>query len=120
MLLDTGFVVRKTFDALCRLAKLSPKILIESRPPSNLLALAEAQLGVAIIPSAVTTHRYRLRVTRITHDRKPLREPLSIVWDNRRALPRYAQDFAKLLAAHMRERGYAVDAERDGRAKQGP
>jgi DNA-binding transcriptional LysR family regulator len=120
LLLDTGFVVRKTFDALCRLAKLSPKILIESRAPSNLLALAEAQLGVAIISSAVATHRYDLRVARITHDRKLVREPLSIVWDNRRALPRYAQDFAKLLAAHMRERGDAVSAKRRRRVRQGP
>jgi DNA-binding transcriptional LysR family regulator len=119
LLLDTGFVVRKTFDALCRLAKLSPKILIESRAPSNLLALAEAQLGVAIIPSAVMTHRYDLRVARITHDRKVLREPLSIVWDNRRVLPRYAQDFAKLLAAHMRERDDAVSPKRSGRVRQG-
>jgi LysR family nitrogen assimilation transcriptional regulator len=120
LLLDTGFVVRKTFDASCRLAKLSPKILIESRAPSNLLALAEAQLGVAIIPSVVMTHRYDLRVARITHNRKLLREPLSIVWDNRRALPRYAQDFAKLLAAHMHQRGDAVSTKRSGRARQGP
>jgi DNA-binding transcriptional LysR family regulator len=110
LLLDTGFVVRKTFDALCRLAKLGPKILIESRAPSNLLALAEAQLGVAIISSVVMTHRYDLRVARVTHDRKLVREARSIVWDNRRALPRYAQDFAEVLAAHMGEHGDTVGA----------
>src|SRR5262249_21559908 len=101
LLLDTGFVVRKTFDAVCRIAKLKPKILIESRAPSNLLALAEAGHGIAVIPSVVLTHRYTLRSTRITHGGKALREPLSIVWDNRRALPRYAIDFAKLLAGNM-------------------
>jgi DNA-binding transcriptional LysR family regulator len=103
LLLDSGFVVRKTFDAVCRLAKLKPNILIESRAPSNLLALAEAGHGVAIIPSVVLTHRYTLRIFRITHERKPLREPLAVVWDKRRVLPRYAQDFCELLAAHMRE-----------------
>jgi DNA-binding transcriptional LysR family regulator len=107
LLLDSGFVVRKTFDAVCRLAKLKPKIVIESRAPSNLLALAEAGLGVAVIPSVVLTHRYKLRVARITHNGKPLREPLSIMWDKRRALPRYGRDFCELLAAHMHKLGTA-------------
>jgi DNA-binding transcriptional LysR family regulator len=77
-------------------------ILFESRAPSNLLALAEAGYGVAIIPSVVLTHRYTLRVLRITCERKLLREQLGVVWDKRRVLPRYAQDFSQLLAAHMR------------------
>ncbi|MGE5793094.1 MAG: LysR family transcriptional regulator [Bacteroidota bacterium] len=103
LLLDSGFVVRRTFDAVCRLARIKPDILIESRTPSNLLALAEAGHGVAIIPSVVATHRYRVRVVRVTHERKPIREPLAVVWDKRRVLPRYAADFSALLAAHMRE-----------------
>jgi len=103
LLLDAGFVVRRTFDAVCRLAQLKPNILIESRAPSNLLALAEAGHGIAIIPSVVQTHRYTLRIARITHEHKPLREPLAVVWDKRRVLPHYAQDFCELLAAHMRK-----------------
>ena len=103
LLLDSGFLVRRTFDAACRLAGLHPKILIESRAPSNLLALAEAGHGVAVIPSVVLTHRHALRIVRITHDGKPLREPLGIVWDKRRVLPRYARDFSEMLADHMRD-----------------
>jgi DNA-binding transcriptional LysR family regulator len=103
LLLDSSFVVRKTFDAVCRLAKLKPNILIESRAPHTLLALAEAGLGVAIVPSAIRTHHYTLRVVRIAYKRKPIREPLAVVWDKRRVLPRYAKDFCELLAAHMRE-----------------
>jgi DNA-binding transcriptional LysR family regulator len=103
LLLDSGFVVRRTFDAVCSLAKLEPTILIESRAPSNLLALAEAGHGVAVIPSVVSTHRYALRSASITHEHKKIREPLSVVWDKRRTLPRYAQDFAEQLAAHMRK-----------------
>jgi DNA-binding transcriptional LysR family regulator len=103
LLLDPGFVARKTFDAACRLARLKPNVLVESRAPHTLLALAEAGLGVAIIPSAVQTHRYTLRVVRITRERKQFREPRFVVWDKRRALPRYGRDFCELLAAHMRE-----------------
>jgi DNA-binding transcriptional LysR family regulator len=103
LLLESRFVVRKTFDTACRLARLKPNILFESGVPHNLLAFAEAGLGVAVIPSVVQTHRYALRLARITHERKLLREPLAVVWDKRRELPRYVQDFCETLAAHMRE-----------------
>ncbi len=103
LLLDSGFVVRKTFDTACRLARLRPTVLFESGVPHNLLAFAEAGLGVAVIPSVVRTQRYRLRLAHILHERKPIREPLAVVWDKRRALPLYAQDFCANLAAHMRE-----------------
>jgi DNA-binding transcriptional LysR family regulator len=103
LLLDSSFGLRNTFDAACRLAGLKPNIFIESRSPQALLALAEAGHGVAIIPSVLSTHRYRLRIVRITHRRRPLREPLGAHWDKRRAFPPYAKDFCEALAAHMRE-----------------
>jgi DNA-binding transcriptional LysR family regulator len=87
LLLESGFVVRKTFDTACRLARLRPNVLFESGVPHNLLAFAEAGLGVAVIPSVVQTLRYTLRRARITYERKPLREPLAVVWDKRRILP---------------------------------
>ncbi len=80
---------------------LKPNVLIESRAEHTKLALAEAGLGVAIISTTVQTHRYNLRTVRITYKRKPILEPLAVVWDKRRMLPRYAQDFCELLAAHM-------------------
>jgi DNA-binding transcriptional LysR family regulator len=103
LLLDSSFGIRKTFDAACRLAGFKPSIAIESRSPQALLALAEAGHGVAIIPSVLSTHRYRLRIVHITHRRRPLREALGAHWDKRRALPPYAKDFCESLAAHMRE-----------------
>ena len=62
LLLDSAFVVRKSFDAVCRLANLKSKIVMESRAPSNLLALAEAKHGVAVIPSVALIYRYKLRL----------------------------------------------------------
>jgi DNA-binding transcriptional LysR family regulator len=102
LLLESSFFVRTTFDAACRLAGLKPNIFIESRAPHTLLALAEAGHGVAIVPSVLPTSRYRLRIARITHRRRPLRLPLDIVWDKRRLLPPYARVFCESLAAHMR------------------
>ena len=103
LLLDSSSVIRGTFNAACRLAGLKPNIFVESRSPQALLALAEAGHGVAIVPSVLPTHRYRLRVARIMHRRRPLREPWAALWDKRRALPPHARDFCEFLAAHIRE-----------------
>jgi LysR family nitrogen assimilation transcriptional regulator len=103
LLLDPGFMVRRTFDAACRLASLNPNIRLESRTPHTLLALAEAGHGVAIIPSQLRTNRYLLRIVRLTYRGRPLREPLAILWDKRRRLPRYASAFTEMLAQHMRD-----------------
>src|SRR5436190_6470320 len=103
LLLDSSFVARQTFDAACRLAGLRPSIFMESRAPHTLLALAEAGHGVAIVPDVLPTHRYRLRVVRLTHQGKPLVQPLAVLWDKRRALPPYAEDFCNSFVAYMRE-----------------
>lgn len=103
LLSHTSFSARKTFDAVCRLAGLKPNILMESRAHHTKLALAEAGLGIAIISTTVQTHRYTLRTVRITYKRKPILEPLAVVWNKRRVLPRYAEDFCESLAAHMRK-----------------
>ena len=42
ILQDPAFVVRRVFDAACRLAGLKPNILLESRAPHTLVAMAEA------------------------------------------------------------------------------
>lgn len=103
LLLDSGFGFRRAFDAACRLAGIAPKVQFESRAPHTLLALAEAGHGVAIIPSALRTHRYTLRIARLTFAGEPLREPLSILWDKRRPLPRYASTFCDMWTEHVRK-----------------
>lgn len=103
LLLDADFVLRRTFDAACRLAGLKPNVLLESRDPRTLLAMAEAGHGVAIIPSVLRTRHYALRIVALTYRGKPLREPLTIVWDKRRPRPRYAADFCEMLAEYVRE-----------------
>jgi len=103
LLLDPGYSVRRLFNAACRVADVEPTILLESRAPHTLLALAEAGTGVAIIPSVLRTDRYRLKIARVTHRRKPLRDRFVIQWDKRRPMPGYAQNFCVVLAAYMHE-----------------
>ena len=103
LLLAPEFMVRRTFDAACRLAGLRPNIRFESRAPHTLLALAEAGHGVAIIPSQLRTNRYRLKVVEVTHRGKALREPLAMLWDRRRPLPPYATAYCEMLGEYVRE-----------------
>jgi DNA-binding transcriptional LysR family regulator len=103
LLLDSGFGFRRAFDAASRMAGLKPTILFESRNPHTLLALAEQGHGVAIIPSQLQCRRYELRVVGLTHRRRVLQEPLTISWDKRRSLPRFATDYCAMLAAYMRQ-----------------
>jgi DNA-binding transcriptional LysR family regulator len=103
LLLDSEFIVRRTFDAACRLAGLKPNIRFASRAPHTLLALAEAGHGVAIIPSQLRTSRYRLRIAQLTHGGKTLREPLAMLWDRRRPLPSYATAYCEMLSEYVRQ-----------------
>jgi LysR family transcriptional regulator, nitrogen assimilation regulatory protein len=105
LLLESGYSIRRTFDAASRLSGLQPNILLESRSPHTLLALAEAGRGVAIIPSAVRIDRYTLRFVWVTQRHKPLQAPAAAQWIKRRALPAYAKEFCKLLGEYMREVG---------------
>jgi LysR family transcriptional regulator, nitrogen assimilation regulatory protein len=103
LLLDSGYSVRRLFNAACRVANIEPNILLESRAPHTLLALAEAGEGVAVVPSVLRTERYRVKIARVTHRRKPLRDRFVIQWDKRRPMPAYALNFRDALAAYMRE-----------------
>ena len=97
------FAMRRNFDAACRLAGFTPNNVLESRAPHALLAMAEAGHGVAIIPSALRIHRYRVRVLRVTYRAKALEEPLAVLSDKRRPLPGYAKVFCEMLAEHVRK-----------------
>ena len=103
LLMDGGFGFRRAFDAASRMAGLKPSIRFESRNPHTLLALAEAGHGVAIVPSQLQCHRYQLSIVGLTYRGRSLREPLTISWDKRRPLPRFATDYCGMLAAYMRE-----------------
>jgi DNA-binding transcriptional LysR family regulator len=103
LVLGTEYVFRRNLDAACRLAGVQPNIAFESRTPHTLLAMAESGHGVAIVPSALRTDRYQLRVAALTYRREPLRERSAIYWDRRRPRPRYAEAFCDLFGAYMRE-----------------
>jgi DNA-binding transcriptional LysR family regulator len=99
----TEFLMRRHFDAACRLAGFTPNYVLECRSPHALLAMAEAGHGVAIIPSALRVHRFQVRRVRVMYRGKPLDEPLAMLWDKRRPLPAYARIFCDMVAEHVRQ-----------------
>jgi DNA-binding transcriptional LysR family regulator len=101
LLLDSGFGFRRAFDAACRVAGVKPQIRFESHSPHTLLAMAEAGHGIAVIPSALRTDRYALSIVAITYRGRVLREPLTVMWDRRRPLARYAVAFREMWVAHV-------------------
>jgi DNA-binding transcriptional LysR family regulator len=103
LVLEAGFSVRRTFDAACRLAGLKPRVRFESRAPQTLLALALAGHGVAIIPSTLRVGLHDLQIARVTCRGRPIREPVTFVWDRRRPLPPYAAAFCEMCAEHVRQ-----------------
>jgi DNA-binding transcriptional LysR family regulator len=103
LLLNSGYGLRRAFDAACRLAGLTPNIRLETRSPHTLLALAEARHGMAIIASTFQAKRYNLKIVPITFRGGRLREPLAVLWDKRRPLPRYATAFCQMWAEHVRD-----------------
>ena len=78
---------------------MQPNNALESRSPQALLAMAEAGHGVAIIPSALRTQGYRLRIARVTYRKKGLSEPLHLLFDRRRPQAPYAAAFCEMLEA---------------------
>lgn len=96
------FAMRRSFDSACRLAGFTPNYVLECRSPHALLAMAQAGHGIAIIPSALRTQRYVLRLLRVVYRGNPLREPLTMVYDKRRPLPPYATVFCDMLAQHAK------------------
>ena len=103
LLLNSSFAIRGAFDAACRVAEFKPNVSFESRTPHTLLALAENGHGIAIVPSVLPTHRYNLRIIRLTYRNKPLREAYAIVFDKRRSLPAAADEFCRSLVTYVRE-----------------
>jgi DNA-binding transcriptional LysR family regulator len=98
--LSEEFGTRHLFDAACRLLHLQPHIVLESREPHSLIALAEAGQGTAIVPSTVRFVSTRARAVPLVRDGTPLGVWCGPAWDPRRTLPPHATHFIEELATY--------------------
>ena len=101
LLLRRDFGTRQMFDAACRIAHLEPRVLLESREPHSLVALAVAGHGVAVVPSTVLFASPRVKVLPLVQEGRSLGTWGGVIWDRRRSLPSYATAFIDELAVHV-------------------
>ena len=97
-----GFGARAWFDAACDVADIHPPILLESGALATLMALAEVDYGIAIVPSNVDALRRPVRGAQLVHRGVPIGRWSSIAWNPRRFLPPYAEQFVEELVVHVR------------------
>jgi len=96
------FASREWFDTACQVAHLRPRILLESGAPATLVALAQAEYGIAIVPSNVRIPPGGLRAVALVQRGTPIGRWLSLVWDPRRFLAPYAEQFVEELVGYAR------------------
>lgn len=101
LLLTTEFGTRQIFDGACRIAQLHPRVMLESREPQSLVALAEAGQGVAIVPSTVRFLSNKVQILPVLHEGKSLGLWGGLVWDPRRSLPVHARSFIADLTTYV-------------------
>ena len=102
LVLRREFGSRAWFDAACQVARVRPRLLLESAAPQTLIALAAADYGIAIVPSTVEARRSGLRAMPLVHRRASIGRWQLIAWDPQRFLAPYAQQFIRELVASTR------------------
>jgi LysR family cyn operon transcriptional activator len=103
--LTPNFASHGWFEAACQVARIRPRVLLESVAPQTLIALAEAGYGIAIVPSPVRIPRTGVRVAVVVHRGVPIGRWTVAAWDPQRFLPPYATRFIEELVSHCK-RGY--------------
>jgi LysR family cyn operon transcriptional activator len=102
LVLDRTFVGREWLDAACSVAHIRPRVLLESRAPHTIIALAADGHGVAVVPSTVAIRDERVRAAPLTQRGIAIGRWLTIGWDPQRFLARYAGRFVDELVAYCR------------------
>jgi DNA-binding transcriptional LysR family regulator len=103
LMLAPGFQTRQIFEDACEGRFADLDVVLESRSPQSLVALASAGHGIAIVPSGVMLARARLGIVGFVHNGRPLGSWGRVAWDPRRYLPPYAEAFVETLVRSMKQ-----------------
>lgn len=97
LLLRPDFMTRQIYDGACKVAHISPRILLESASPHCLLALVRSNLGLAVIPSTVRLTKADPHAVPLTQNGRALGLWMQVLWDPRRYTPPAAHKFIAAL-----------------------
>ena len=116
LVLTTNFAIRKTFDAVCRLERVAPRIFLESTATETLLALAREGHGLAIVPTTAPIDARNLRLAPVMFRGVRVSMPIGVLWNSQHRQPRYADIFNSTLATQMHSVIAKLDAGQDDTA----
>src|SRR4029077_15993053 len=89
LLLRRHYGSRGWFDHACHIARIKPRVILESAAPHTLLALARTGHGIAIVPSNVRIPRDTVRALPLVHRRASIGRWAIVAWNPQRFLPPY-------------------------------
>jgi len=96
-----GFTSRTLLDSALNLRHVRLPIALESHDLNTLVALAEAEHGVAIAPSTINFENRSVAVMAILENGDPLGSSTGLVWLRRRKLPPHATAFVEIASRHL-------------------
>ncbi len=102
LMLAPGFQTRQLFEDACQARNVDLNVILESRSPQSIVALAAAGHGIGIVPSVVALARARVAIVGLLHDGRPLGLWGRVVWDPRRYLPPYGEAFVDTLVRYTK------------------
>lgn len=100
LLLRGEFASRDWFETACRLARIRPRVLLETAAPHTSIALAAAGYGVAVVPSTVVIPAGQVRGIPLLQRGTAIGRWLRVAWQPERTLSVFAQRFVDELWAH--------------------
>lgn len=102
LLLRSEFASRDWFETSCRVARIRPRVLLESRAPHASVALAAAGYGIAVVPSTVVIPTGQVRGIPLMQRGTAVGRWLRAAWQPQRFLSVFAERFIEELSVHCR------------------
>jgi LysR substrate binding domain len=96
------YASRDWFETACKVARIQPRVLLESGSPHASIALAAIGYGIAVVPSRVLFPREHVRGIPSTQRGAPIGRWLRLVWEPQRFLAAYAETFVYDLVDYCR------------------
>jgi DNA-binding transcriptional LysR family regulator len=93
LLLRNEFASRDWFETACRVARIRPRVLLESGAPHTAIALAGAGYGLAVVPSTVLIPAGHVRGIPLLQRGMAVGRWLRVAWQPERFLSVYAEQF---------------------------
>jgi LysR family cyn operon transcriptional activator len=102
LLMGPGAASQTWFEAVCHVARIKPRVLLQSPASHALIKLAKSAYGIAIVPSPVLISRDGVRIVPLVLRGASIGRWAVVAWDPQRFLAPYAEQFVQNLVASVR------------------